>query len=265
MVEYFTIHFPKSDRDVRIEVSRPRVLDGITFDTLYLLDGQNAFRDTHAAFGRSIRATKALAFAAKEMNKRIIGIAIHNMGSEKGRVSEYTPFHIENEESKRFESENLEVCYNYCFDFVNTLIPYIEKKYPVYKDPSHRFIYGSSLAAITALYISFTYKDTFNYIGSFSTASFLFENAFYDFLNKNIDNTKKIFLYVGKKEKSDSMYIEDTYYKSALNLYNYLKDNNYKLRFVVDPNGYHNEESWDKHLLEYINFIYSEDIIYSPK
>lgn len=88
MVEYFTLHFPKSNRDVKIEVSRPRILEGVTFDTLYLLDGQNAFKDSHAAFGRSIRATKKLQFAALEMNKRIIGVAIHNSGSDIGRINE---------------------------------------------------------------------------------------------------------------------------------------------------------------------------------
>ena len=263
MVEYFTVHFPKSHRDVKIEVSRPRDLDGITFDTLYLLDGQNAFRDSHAAFGRSIRATKTLSFAANEMNKRIIGVAIHNMGSDFGRINEYTPFPLSNEISKKYDSHDLEICYNYCYDFINTLIPYIENRYPVSKDNNHRFIYGSSLAAITAIYLGFNYDNSFNYIGAFSTASFLFEKAFYDFLEQKKNINKKIFIYVGKKEKSDTMYEENLYTKSALNLYNYLMDNNYKCRLVIDPKGLHNEETWDKHLLDYINFIYNDNIIYT--
>ncbi len=82
MLEYYRLYLPKSKREVKIEVSVPRNRDNVLFDTIYFLDGQNAFKDSHASFGRSIRAAKALGLAAKEMEKRILGIAIYNSETE---------------------------------------------------------------------------------------------------------------------------------------------------------------------------------------
>lgn len=261
MVEYYKLYLPKSKREIKIEVSGPRNKNNIVFDTMYFLDGQNAFHDSHAAFGRSIRATKKLSFAAKELNKRILGIAIYNSGSNLGRINEYTPFKIDNPAEKEWLLHDVKNCHNFCDDLIFTIIPFIEKHYNVSKDKNHRFIYGSSLAAITALYLGFKY-DVFGYIGSFSTASFLFEEKLHNFL---LDNKKNInvFLYIGKNEKSDDIYDDTLYLKSSKKLYNLFKNNNINTRLVIDVNGIHNEEYWDKHLLDFINFIYNNDIFYT--
>lgn len=262
MIEYFKLYLPKSKREVEIDISMPKNKDNIIFDTLYFLDGQNSFSDERASFGRSIRATKVLNKTAKYLNKRILGVAIHNSKSDLGRVNEYTPFYLENPEDK-YQTHDIKNCHNFCDDLVNTIIPFIESKYNTYKSPEHRFIYGSSLSATTALYISFKYKDSFNYIGSFSTASFLFESEFTKFLIDNKDTNKKIFLYVGEKEYSDSMYDRDTYLNSSMRLYNLFKDLGNRIRLSIDPLGSHNEETWGKHFSEFINFIYFDDIYYS--
>ena len=263
MLESYNLYLPKSKREVKIDISIPRDREGIIFDTLYLLDGQNAFSDSKAAYGRSIRATKAIGFTAKLMEKRILGVAIYNSGTNEGRINEYTPFYIDREESMEFQTQNVENCYNFCDDFISTIIPFIENKYNTYKDKEHRFIYGSSLAAITALYISHKYPDSFNYIGAFSTASFLFEKEFTSFLRDNINNDKKIFLYVGSKETSDSTFDKENYLNSSITLYTLFKENGYNIRLSIDPNGKHNEETWSKHLFEFINYIYYDDIIIS--
>ena len=263
MIEYYTLFLPKSNREVKLEISGPRYRNGIKFDTFYFLDGQNAFLDSHAAFGRSIRATKCLSVAAKEMGKRILGIAIHNSGSDLGRVNEYSPFKIENPDIDEWKSQDVIECQNFCYDFVNTIIPFIEKNYDTYKDKNHRFIYGSSLAAVTALYIGFKYKDLFKYIGAFSTATFLFKNEFYKFLDENKDKNKDVFIYVGKRETSDNSYDENIYIDSAKELYNYFKQNKNRVRLSIDLNGIHDEETWGNHLFEFINFIYNDDIFIS--
>lgn len=263
MIEYYTLYLPKSMREVKLEISGPRYRNGIKFDTFYLLDGQNAFLDSHAAYGRSIRATRCLSIAAKELGKRILGIAIHNSGSDLGRVNEYSPFKIKNSPIEEWEKQDITECENFCYDFVNTIVPFVEKTYNTYEDPEHRFIYGSSLAAITSLYIGFKYKNLINYIAAYSTASFLFKDDLFDFLNKNKNKDKKVFLYVGKKETSDDSYDENLYFNSALELYDYFKENKNKVRLSIDLNGIHDEETWGNHLFEFFNFIYNDDIFYS--
>ena len=72
-----------------------------------------------------------------------------------------------------------------------------------------------------------------------------------------------VFLYIGKNEKSDDIYDDTLYLKSSKKLYNLFKNNNINTRLVIDVNGIHNEEYWDKHLLDFINFIYNNDIFYT--
>lgn len=261
MIEYYKLYLPKSNREVKIEVSVPRYKDNILFDTMYFLDGQNAFNDSRAAFGRSIRATKHLGFTAKEFGKRILGVAVYNSGSDLGRINEYTPFKIDNAADDKWLSHDPIHCFNYCDDFVNTIIPFIEGKYNTCKDANHRFIYGSSLAAVTAIYLGCKY-NVFNYIGAFSTASFLFEKEFISFLNNSKLDDKKIFLYVGKNESSDDLYDKSLYFNSSINIYRLLKNKKIPTRLIVDINGIHNEETWDKNFFDFINFIYNDDIIY---
>lgn len=262
MTEYYVLYLPKSKREVKLEISVPRYKQGITFDTLYFLDGQNAFKDSNAAFGRSIRATKTLGFVAKEMGKRILGVAVYNSGSNMGRINEYTPFNIEYAADDDWKQHDINKCYDYCYDFINTIIPFIENKYNTYKDPNHRFIYGSSLAAVTAIFLGLNYKDSFNYIGAFSTASFLFNNDFSKFLENNLSLEKNIFLYVGKNECSDDIYDKQTYLSASFKIHNILKKNNINTRLIISANGLHNEETWEKHILDFISFIYDNNIIY---
>ena len=94
MLDFYNLYLPRSKREIKIEVSGPRNKDNIIFDTIYFLDGQNAFKDSHASFGRSIRATKVLGPFAKETRNRILGVAIYNSETELGRINEYSPFKI---------------------------------------------------------------------------------------------------------------------------------------------------------------------------
>jgi len=262
MQEFYKLYLPKSKREIKIEVSLPRQRNDIIFDTLYFLDGQNAFSDSKSAFGRSIRATKHIKFASKEMGKRILGVAIENSGSDIGRVNEYSPFIIKDSLLDDWKNNNIEVCHNFCFDLINTIIPFIENKYNVYRNPEHRFIYGSSLAATTAIYLAFKYPLSFNYVGAFSTATFLFHDEYFRFLKNNLCENKKVFLYYGNEEISDTMKKTGLYETEGMALYNFFKENNIKTRLVISVNGLHNEEAWDKAFLDFINFIYYDDIIY---
>lgn len=264
MIEYYNIFLPNVKRNVKLEVSVPRNYQklNIKFDTLYLLDGQNAFKDSHAAFSRSIRATKYLGQIAQTMKKRIIGVAIYNAGSDMGRINEYTPYKITNAAEKAWEKQDVSVYEKFAKDLTETIIPFINKKYPTVDDVNHRFIYGSSLAALTAIHISYKYPNSFNVIGAFSTASFLCPKEFNSFLEENIDPNKRLFIYVGKRETSDGEYNESLYYNSSLDLYNIAKNKKANVRLLVSDSGTHCEACWEKQLPEFLSYIYENDIIY---
>ncbi|MDE6656339.1 MAG: hypothetical protein K2J85_05025 [Anaeroplasmataceae bacterium] len=259
MIEYLKLYLPKSKKEVKIEISLPRFYDkNIQFDSVYFLDGQNAFKDSHAAFNRAIRATKYMGYMASITNRKILGIAIYNAESEIGRINEYTPFKITNAASREWEKQDTTICHNFCEDLVNTIIPYIEKRYPTTRN---RFIYGSSLAAMTAIYLGYQY-NVFQGIGAFSTATFLCKEAVDTFLEKNFDPNIKLFLYVGKKESSDGSYDQKLYYNTSLDLYHFARERNGKVRLVVSDSGIHNEATWEAQLLDFFSFMYFDNIIY---
>ena len=259
MIEYLKLYLPKSKKEVKIEISMPRYYDKtIAFDTLYFLDGQNAFKDSHAAYIRAIRATKYLGYMASITNQKIIGIAIHNAGSDMGRINEYTPFPITNPANEEWKNQDIQVCKNFCDDLIYTIIPYIEKKYPTTKK---RFIYGSSLAAMTAIYLGYAY-DAFSGIGAFSTASFLCEEAVDSFLKSHMRQKVKLFLYVGKQESSDGSYDQKLYYTTSLELCKLAESLGSKVRLVVSDSGTHCEATWEKQLLDFLSFLYFDDVIY---
>lgn len=259
MIEYIKLYLPKSKKEVKIEVSLPRYYDKNTqFDSVYFLDGQNAFKDSHAAFNRAIRATKYMGYMAYITTRKILGIAIYNAESEMGRINEYTPFPITNAASAEWKKQDTTICHNFCEDFIHVIIPYIEKRYPTSKT---RFIYGSSLAAMTAIYLAYKY-DAFQGIGAFSTATFLCKEAMDQFLEEHFKPEVKLFLYVGKKESSDGSYDQKLYYNTSLDLCDFVKKKNGKVRLVVSESGIHSESTWEAQLLDFFSFMYFDDIIY---
>ncbi len=260
MIEFFNLYLPKSKREIRLAVSSPSNKESLVLDTMYLLDGQNAFKDSLSAFGRSIRATETFHHTSTHLQKHILGVAIYNSGSDLGRMNEYSPFPMENPTRIYNKNNDINVCHALCEDIVHTIVPFIDKKY---KTTKNRFIYGSSLAAVTALVLGISYPEIFSYIGAFSTASFLFENHFYSFLDAHSMKDKNIFLYVGRYETSDTFQDINQYYTSSLTLYEYLKKNKTNTRLLVDLQGQHNEATWDKHLFDFISFIYSKNILYT--
>jgi len=55
-------------------------------------------------------------------------------------------------------------------DLINDLIPFVEKKYPAYKDQSHRAIAGLSMGGGQSLNFGLGNLDTFAWVGGFSSA-----------------------------------------------------------------------------------------------
>ena len=260
MIDFYRLYLPLLKREVKIQVSLPRYKDNIIFDTIYFLDGQNAFSDQTSSFGRSIRATKHLGSFAKNINKRILGVAIYNAGTDRGRVNEYSPWLIDNPLEENWVDNDTTYFDKFYSDFKSTIIPFIEKKYNV---SENRYIYGSSLGAVTAAYMLFN-DDTFKGAGIFSLASFLFEKDFYKFIESKVKNAKdkRVFLYVGKEEFSDSMENKDIYITSSMRFNDFLKKNKIPSRLVISLSGGHNEETWDYYFIDFLNFMYFDNIIY---
>ena len=105
-------------------------------------------------------------------------------------------------------------------------------------------------------------KGLLFWVGAFSTASFLCPNEFYNFVDKRINPRVKLFLYVGRRETSDGSYDEELYFNASKKLYAIATKHFARVRMVVSDSGTHCEACWDKNLIDFFSFIYSDNIIY---
>lgn len=69
-----------------------------------------------------------------------------------------------------FDSAKVQAFANFEKDLLNDLIPYVEKKYPVYTDRDHRAIAGLSMGGGQSLNFGLGHLDKFAWIGGFSSA-----------------------------------------------------------------------------------------------
>ena len=92
---------------------------------------------------------------------------------------------------------------NYLKFIVKELKPLIDKKYSVYKDSSHTFISGSSMGGLISLYAICEYPKVFggaaclstHWPGIFTVKDNPIPNAFYNYLEKKLPNSKKHKIY----------------------------------------------------------------------
>lgn len=262
MLQKFDLYLPRTKRKVKITVSIPRNYHNsdVVYDSLYMLDGQNIFKNQDAAFGRSLHMGKYLSIMATHFNKHICGIAISNAGSDIGRINEYMPWKLEALASDSWKEQDVNVCKDFTYDLMHTIIPHIQGRYPVKADKESTYIMGSSLGALYACYLGNSYPDTFGAVGLFSNCPFLAPKAFKKFITGSLNTNLRNFHYVGMKESSDGMFDENLYYKESKKLHEYLLSCGVKSKLVVDVNGIHNEETWEKHVLDFLSFIYFDNV-----
>lgn len=55
-------------------------------------------------------------------------------------------------------------------DFLGDIIPYVEARFPVYKDRNHRALAGLSMGGVESLTIGLNHLELFSYVGGFSAA-----------------------------------------------------------------------------------------------
>ena len=239
MYQYHNLTLPKSNIEIKLEIYVPKNKRNEKMSTIYFFDGQNTFLDSHATYGRALRANKKL-------NKyNMLGVAITGYYNETDRDSTYCPFML-------YEKHKPEICDLFIDDIESTIIPFINNNYNVYDDMDHRLIYGSSLAGITSLYIGFK-KDLFKYIAAFSTATFVDERKLFDVISKN-KKERNVYLYVGTNESSDNKFKPMDFLLGSYKLYDLLRLTEVNTELKIKKNAIHNEKYWGKYIKKFYKF-----------
>ena len=207
---------------------------------MYMHDGQNIFDEYTAGFGEwgVDECLDSLINAGKQA---CIVVGIDN-GPK--RLNEYNPFAFRNfgeAEGDRY------------LDFiVQTLKPFIDKKYRTLSSKENTIIAGSSMGGLLSYYAMIKQPQVFGKAGIFSPAFWTAPaiNSLTDSLAAKVNG--KFFFYIGGQEGA-------AYLNDMVTIQELLGEKSTAMIYsVVDDEGMHNEKAWRKWFAEFYNWIMAE-------
>lgn len=246
------------------------------YNVLYMHDGQMLFDSATTWNKQSWEVDDVITGLLQQQKiKDVIVVAIWNGGTT--RHADYfpqKPFEALSQAEKdtvysAARSSGVSVFNNYKIQsdnylkfIVKELKPFIDKKYSVYKDPSHTFIAGSSMGGLISMYAICEYPKVFggaaclstHWPGIFTMENNPVPNAFFSYLKKHLPNPKthKIYfdygnatldaLYPPLQQKADAI-MKERGFTSANWLTKYF------------PGEEHSEKAWHKRLAVPLTFL----------
>ena len=146
-----------------------------------------------------------------------------------------------------FDSVKVQAFATFEKDLLNDLIPFIEKKYPVYKDRDHRAIAGLSMGGGQSLNFGLANLEKFAWVGGFSSAP----------------NTKtpEVLVPDPKKAKEQlkllwiSCGVDDNLMSFSQRTHDYLKAHDVPHIFYVEP-GAHDFKVWKNDLYMFSQLLF---------
>ena len=230
------------DRERIVRIYLPEDYDATQeqYPVLYMHDGQNLFDDSTSYVGEW-GVDEAINQLTQSTGFKLIIVGIDH-GSEK-RMNELSPW-----ANRRFgKAEGKE----YMEFIVNDVKPYIDNHYRTLPARENTAILGSSMGGLISHYAIYNYPDLFSKAGIFSP-SYWFANDVYDFTEENpTGSDAKLFILIGKKEGNMVKMVDkmnDLILKTG-----HPEEN---LKFIVDPDGEHNEAFWQKHFTEAVKWLF---------
>ena len=133
-------------------------------------------------------------------------------------------------------------------DFVNDVMPYIEKNYRVLTDRPHQAIAGLSMGGAQTLNVAFAHLDRFTYIGIFSSG--IFGNGTSAWEQSHLAALDNVDLKKGLKLIWFSTGVEDSLISNSRATVDMLKKHGFEPVFKESP-GAHTWINWRNYLIEF--------------
>lgn len=257
-VELF-VPYTKKMRRIRVLLPKNYFNENESYPVVYMHDGQNVFYSRESFSGHSwktIPAIKKNAFLPKMI---IVGIDNDN----ENRLSEYSPWKFKN---GAVSSANSTIPFGleYGKFVVEVVKPYIDKHYRTKSEREFTAMVGSSLGGSISQYLGAKYSDTIGCLGIFSSANWLFQDSFDNFIQDTEFRTQKVFIMVGTNEfnEPDSSLmpgnINQHYIDSSLTYFKQLLTKGADLEnldLVIAAGEKHNERAWANYLPRCLKFF----------
>lgn len=218
------------------------------YPVMYMHDGQNVFDEYTAPFGEW-GVDECMDSLISQGKPACIVVAIENGNMD--RMSEYNPYEF------TWKTERDTITFppkanEYLDDIVNTLKPYIDKKYRTLPSKENTIITGSSMGGLISYYAVLKYPGVFGKAGIFSPAFWTASGI--DSLTDAVGNNLKgkYFFYMGGKEGG-------TYVDDMKRICNKAGTNSSALIYsFIDPEAEHKEKYWRKWFAEFYNWIMAD-------
>jgi predicted alpha/beta superfamily hydrolase len=218
------------------------------YPVLYMQDGQNLFDTYTSAYGEwGVDECLDSMITAGWPACIIVGI---EHGNEK-RLSEYTPYTFrlgDDTEAQKIEAEGRA----YVNFLVETLQPFINKRYRTLASGRNTFIAGSSMGGLIALYAMYWHPDVFGKAGVFSPSFWVSDQIKADAEKYAPQLTGKLFFYIGEKE--GQMHVQKMEEVASI----IGEKSKAIVLSITDPDGQHNEAAWQKWFAEFYKWILAD-------
>lgn len=249
MIQVTELFSPELDRSIRLRLYTPPGYEegSDTYPVAYFFDGQNLFDRRDAAYGMIWEVDQTL----EKLDIPMIVVGLDS-GDDPIRTNEYSPWKFnpprDKEDFLHLGGQGDLTARH----IVETLIPWVEANY---RTTDTRLIGGASLGGVMSLYTGLSYPELFRYILAMSTASWVFQEEFHDFLQRAIPlPDQRIYLDVGTQESSD-MGFNQYYLEANQAIYDWLEQQTVAHRYIVDEGGRHNEDAWARRLPEALEWL----------
>ncbi len=226
------------DRRIWIYLPKDYATGNKRYPVLYMHDGQNLFDAFTSGYGEwGVDELLDAYFEKTKQSCIVIGI---DNGTK--RMLEYNPY-----SSQRFGNGEGKL---YVQSIVETLKPFVDKRYRTLKNAANTWIAGSSMGGIISQWAVMAYPKTFGKAGIFSPAFWVAPQFKTDVTQKMKGYNGELYYYCGQKEdktmepEMDSVMAKVKLVSKAT------------LIRSVSTEGKHNEQQWNKVFPEFLKMVF---------
>lgn len=207
------------------------------FPVMYMFDGHNVFFDSDATYGKSWGMYSYMNWTRTPMI--IVAVECNHEGNN--RLREYSPINFENSTLGKVEGRGK----TYMDWMVNTLKPYIDRKYRTIPDREHTIICGSSMGGLMALYGATEYNHVFQRAACLSPSLWVSPGKVIEMVARaDIKNDTCIYMDYGSLE----IFNHAATAESLISVAHLLLTKRVNLAFRIVPGGTHSEASWEQQI-----------------
>ena len=250
-----TLTLPYDDsRTKTVRVFVPAHGEGEKFPVIYMTDGQNLFDEESSSFG-SWHTREAVRAELESGGRGAVIVGIHNDEDPKTRASELMPKGIGTlvgpEEIIRSFTPAGEAFDSFVID---TVIPEIEKSFPVLTGRENTAFCGSSSGGMMSLFTALGHPDVYGAAGVLSPALMAYQpDDWFRWLSSSLRGEKPyLYLYSGGADKMEQVILQVTEMACGMLSQCYPEK---LFKKVIKPGQRHNEAAWEPEFREFLHIF----------